>query len=69
MKSIYDYLNEIEKKAIQRKKEAIDADESTEWDDGYLSAIIDIESWIDANKVEVETCTGYEFDAVSADWS
>lgn len=67
MESIYDAIKELEREAIKRKKEAKEADENTEWEDGYLSALIDIESWVDANKREVECVTGYEFDAVNAD--
>lgn len=67
MESIYEALKELEKKSIERSKEDKEAGENPEWEDGYQSAIIDIESWIDANKVEVEAVTGYMFDAVNAD--
>lgn len=67
MENIYEALKELERESIQRSKEAKEANESTEWEDGYQRAILDIECWIDANKKEVETVTGYMFDAVNAD--
>lgn len=67
MKSIYEYLQELERESIKRCKEAAEAGENSEWDSGYQTAILEIESWIDANKKEIETITGYVFDAVNAD--
>lgn len=71
MKSIYKYLQELEKESLKRKHEIQEAKKDPAWEDGYQQAILEIESWIDAYKKEIETCTGYILDVVCAeldDW-
>lgn len=67
MKSIYEILKELENASIQRSKEAKKAGESTEWEDGFQEAIIEIESWIDANRQDIENEYGHILTVVSAD--
>jgi hypothetical protein len=67
MKSIYEILKELENASIQRSKEAKEAGESTEWEDGFQEAIIEIESWIDANRHVLEDDCGNLYTIVNAD--
>lgn len=67
MKSIYEFLHKLEKESIERSKEAKEAGENPEWDDGFLEAIIEIESWIDANRHELEDGYGNLYTVVNAD--
>lgn len=67
MKSIYAILKELENTSIQRSKEAKEAGESIEWEEGFQEALIEIESWVDANRQDIENEYGYIFTVVSAD--
>lgn len=67
MKSIYAILKELENASIQRSKEAKEAGESTEWEEGFQEALIEIESWVDANRHEIEDDYGNLHTVVSAD--
>ena len=67
MKSIYELLRELEAASIQRSKEAKEAGEDTSWEDGFQEALIEVESWVDANRQDIENEYGYIFTVVSAD--
>lgn len=67
MESIYEYLHELERKLIQRSKEAKEAGEDTSWEDGFQEALIEVESWIDANRHELEDDYGNLHTVVNAD--
>lgn len=67
MKSIYEAIKELENISIQRKKEAKEAGENPEFEDGFLEALIQIESWVDANTHEIEDDYGNVHSVVSAD--
>lgn len=68
MKSIYAILKELENASIQRSKEAKEAGESTEWEEGFQEALIEIESWVDANTHELADEYGEYHSVVSATW-
>lgn len=67
MKSIYEIIKELENTSIQRSKEAKKAGEDTSWEDGFQEALIEIESWVDANRHEIEDDYGNLHTVVSAD--
>ena len=67
MKSIYEILRELEAASIQRSKEAKEAGEDTSWEDGFQEALIEVESWIDANRHEIEDDYGNLYTIVNAD--
>lgn len=67
MKSIYAILKELENASIQRSKEAKEAGESTEWEEGFQEALIEIESWVDANRHILEDDFGNLHAVVSAE--
>lgn len=67
MKNIYEILKELENASIQRSKEAKEAGEDTSWENGFQEAILEVESWIDANRHELEDSYGNLHTIVSAD--
>lgn len=67
MESINEEIKKLEKESMRREKKAAKTGKNTEREKGYQEALMDIALWIDANKREVETATGYIFDMVNAD--
>lgn len=69
MESIIDYLRELESKCDLRAEEARKDhnDIGASYEDGYLTAIIDIWNFVSAEKFEVEDAYGRPFIVVDAE--